>query len=224
MTAVTEASLLAAWEAALARPRRERALVLAGVVGERRVDGLEDLPIGEVDALLLDLRECCFGSTLECLVACPQCGEELDVAVDIAELRFPAAEERSREVTVGGRPLVVRAVTSLDLRLTGDRDSLVRRCVVEGDLPDEALGVVENILDELDPQATPTIELDCPECRRSWTAPFDVADFVWQEVDRSARRTLYEVHALATAYGWREDDVLALTPTRRSYYLQAAGT
>src|SRR5215471_15008955 len=109
MTAVTEASLLAAWEAALARPRRERALVLAAVVSEIGVDGLEELPIGEVDALLLDLRERCFGGTLECLVACPHCGQELDVAVDIAELRFPAAEEHTREVSVGGRPLVVRA-------------------------------------------------------------------------------------------------------------------
>src|SRR3954464_9456092 len=110
MTPVTEASLLAAWEAALARPRRERALVLAGAVNEMTADDLVDLPIGEVDALLLDLRERCFGPTLECLVACPLCGEELDVVVDIAELRFPAAEERTREVSLGGRPLVVRAV------------------------------------------------------------------------------------------------------------------
>ena len=224
MTAVTEASLLAAWEAALPRPRRDRALVLAGVVTGVSTDGLQDLPIGAVDAYLLDLREGCFGAMLDCLVDCPGCGEELEANVDVAELRFPPAEEHTREVNVGGRSLVVRALTSRDLLATGDRGSLVRRCLAEGDVTDDVLDLVGNIIDELDPQAAPAVELDCPNCRRTWMAPFDIADFVWQEVDRCARRTLHEIHVLAAAYGWREDDVLALTPLRRSYYLQAAGT
>ena len=220
---MTEASLLTAWEAALSRQRRDRALVLAAVVTDGSNDDLEDLPIGEIDALLLDLRERCFGPMLDCLVSCPQCGEELDATVDVAELRFPPSEQHTREVSIGGRSLVVRALTSRDLRTTGDRDSLVRRCLVEGDATDDAaLELVASILDELDPQATPAIELDCPSCRRTWMAPFDIADFVWQEVDRCARRTLHEVHVLAAAYGWREGDVLALPPVRRSYYLQAA--
>jgi hypothetical protein len=222
MTTVTEASLLTAWEAALSRQRRDRALVLAAVVSDEGPERLLDLPIGEVDALLLDLRERCFGPMLDCLVSCPHCGEELDATVDVAELRFPAAEQHTREVSVAGQSLLVRALTSRDLRATGDPGSLVRRCLVDGDVEDNALDVVGNILDELDPQATPVVELDCPSCRGTWSAPFDIADFVWQEVDRCARRTLHEVHVLATAYGWRENDVLALSPVRRGYYLQAA--
>jgi hypothetical protein len=224
MSALTEASLLAAWEAALSRPRRERALVLARLVGEPDGPDLADLPVGEVDLLLLKLRERCFGPLLECLVVCPECGDELDASVDVAELRFPSGEEGAREVSVGGRPLLVRAVTTRDLLLTGDRPSLIRRCVVSGEVGEGSLALVENVLDQLDPQAAPTIELDCPSCRCSWVAPFDVAEFVWLEVDRTARRTLYDVQVLAAAYGWREDDVLALTPVRRSYYLQAAGS
>lgn len=224
MAAVTERSLVAAWEAALARPRRERALVLAALVADQPTGELAERPIGEVDAFLLDLREQYFGSIVDCLVTCPRCGEELDACLDVAELRFPRSEERTREISVDDRALTVRAVTSHDLQVTGDRESLVRRCVVEGDVGGDTLELVEAILDELDPQATPTVELDCPVCRRSWVAPFDVADFVWQEVDRDSRRTLYDVHVLATAYGWNEADVLALTATRRSYYLQVAGS
>lgn len=223
MTAVDEASLLTAWEAALPRPRRERALVLAGLVSDPDGPDLADLPVGEVDLLLLELRERCFGPLLECLVVCPECGEELDASVDVAELRYPSREEGIREVSVLGGPLEVRAVTTRDLLATGDRTSLVRRCVVSGELPADGVALVENVLDQLDPQATPSVELDCPSCRCSWAAPFDVADFVWLEIDRTARRALYDVHALAAAYGWREGDVLALSPVRRSYYLQAAG-
>lgn len=224
MTAVTELDLLTTWEAALPRPRRERALLLAGLVGGPEARQLADLPLGEVDLLLLELRERCFGPLLDCLVTCPHCGEDLDASVDVSELRLPAAEEDVREVSVGGRALEVRAVTTSDLLATGDRASLIRRCVTRGDVDEEALSLVENVLDQLDPQAAPTVELDCPACRGSWLAPFDVADFVWSEIDRTARRTLFDVHALATAYGWTEDAVLALTPLRRSYYLQAAAT
>jgi hypothetical protein len=224
MTAVTEASLLTAWEAAVDRPRRDRALALAQTVSELGADDLADLPLGEVDALLLDLRERCFGTVLDCLISCPHCAEELDAVVDVAELRFPVSEERMREVSVGDGSIVVRAVTSRDLRVTGDRESLLRRCVLVGEVAADSLGLVENILDELDPQAAPVVELDCPACQRTWVAPFDVVEFVWQEVDRCARRTLNDVHVLAAAYGWREGDVLALSPVRRSYYLQAAGS
>jgi hypothetical protein len=38
-----------------------------------------------------------------------------------------------------------------------------------------------------------------------------------------ARRLLYDVHALASAYGWSEDEVLAVSPARRRCYLEMAG-
>lgn len=215
--------MLAAWETALPRRRRERALVLAGLVTKPGVECLEDLPLGEVDELLLELRERCFGQILECLVSCPACEEELEAAVEVADLRSSAPQEYSRQLRVDGKTLVVRALTSRDLLEVQDRNLLVRRCVIEGELDGQEPELVENLLDELDPKASPEVELDCPACHCIWMAPFDVADFVWREVDRCARRTLHDVHVLALAYGWREPDVLALTRLRRDYYLQAAG-
>jgi hypothetical protein len=60
----------------------------------------------------------------------------------------------------------------------------------------------------------------CPHCGRAWSAFLDVASFVWREVETWAQRTLQEIHLLARAYGWREIDILTLTPTRRQAYLQ----
>jgi hypothetical protein len=43
--------------------------------------------------------------------------------------------------------------------------------------------------------------------------------FLWQDVAQAAQHLLDEVHALATAYGWREPEILALSAARRSYYI-----
>ena len=71
----------------------------------------------------------------------------------------------------------------------------------------------------LDPQAEIELKLDCAECRHHWVARFDIAHFLWREVEVEAARLLGEVHQLARAYGWSEPEVLALSPTRRRAYL-----
>jgi hypothetical protein len=51
---------------------------------------------------------------------------------------------------------------------------------------------------------------------------FDIASFLWRETHGWAQGTLRDVHGLAAAYGWREEDVLRLSPTRRQIYLELA--
>ena len=46
---------------------------------------------------------------------------------------------------------------------------------------------------------------------------------VTETYDAWALRTLAEVHRLASAYGWREQDILALSPARRQLYLGMVG-
>jgi hypothetical protein len=48
----------------------------------------------------------------------------------------------------------------------------------------------------------------------------DIAAYLWQELHNWAVRVLDEVNILARAYAWREDDILALSPWRRRYYIQ----
>jgi hypothetical protein len=71
-----------------------------------------------------------------------------------------------------------------------------------------------------DPQADVRLALTCPACRHQWRSIFDIVTFFWIELDVWARRTLRDVHALARAYGWREADILALSPQRRQCYLE----
>ena len=62
--------------------------------------------------------------------------------------------------------------------------------------------------------------MTCPACGRFWQAAFDIASYLWSELDALAQRLLGEVHTLARAYGWREADVLSMSPWRRQFYLE----
>jgi hypothetical protein len=220
---VSELALLSAWESGYGRPAPDRAVTLAAAASGLPPDDVADLPLGACDRLLLQLREQCFGARLDGLARCPRCGTELDVRLDVDELRADGADG-SRTVRVAGRTITLRALTSRDIgSCGGDRDRLLARCLVDEATPPapDVLDAVEARLDALDPQAARTIDLDCPSCGASWAASVDVTEFVWSEVDRFARRLLSDIHTLATAYGWREADVLAVSPARRRFYLQA---
>jgi hypothetical protein len=75
-------------------------------------------------------------------------------------------------------------------------------------------------MSELDPQGDVQLALNCPSCRHHWTAPFDVVSYLWIEIQSWASRLLREIHLLASAYGWREADILALSEPRRRAYLE----
>ena len=78
-------------------------------------------------------------------------------------------------------------------------------------------------IERLDPAAPVTFELACPACGDEWSAPLDVGEALWRELQRAAERSLTDIDALARAYGWTEDEVMGLSPIRRAAYLQLVG-
>lgn len=196
--------------------------------------------LAALNGLLLDLRERCFGTALPCAADCPHCAEQLDVTLTTAELHPPGGRTAppggapaTARVRVDGHEVTYRALTGGDLLAVdpgtpGARRALLARCVL-GAVPsapegpsDAVLEAVAERLGALDPGADTAVALTCPYCRHSWTAAFDVAGYLWAEVEAHARRLLHEVHVLARAYGWTEAEVLGVSPVRRQYYLEAA--
>jgi hypothetical protein len=88
------------------------------------------------------------------------------------------------------------------------------------DLSDGEVAAIAARMAELDPMAEVAFALACEACGTAWESPLDVGEFLWAEVDRAARRVLDEVHLLASAYGWTEEQVLALRPARRRAYIE----
>jgi len=237
--------LLALWEDGARRPPLERALcVLARALGRQHRAGLAALSIGQRDALLLAVRARTFGPRLEGSTACPACAAAVEAGVDLDMLRglepsSPASGPRRLTASWGEWTLRLRSPTTEDLLALaasgGDPPSprrLLDRCIEwaerggrpaeAGEVPGPARAVAEDRLAEADPLAVVELELVCPECGHAWRTLLDIGHFLWNEIDAAAGRLLREVHALATAYGWSEQDILALSPARRRAYLELA--
>jgi hypothetical protein len=89
------------------------------------------------------------------------------------------------------------------------------------DLPQDVVDAVTDRMAEGDPLADIQVAVSCPICNHIWRAALDIVSFLWSEIDNLAARLLRDVHTLASAYGWREKDILALSPGRRQFYLAA---
>lgn len=253
MRALSAWELLSVWEWGQAQPADQRALaLLAAACPDTPPDTLATLSIGERDARLLALREWAFGPRLDCVTTCPECSERLELQFQVADLRasgdMPQMEDDDAEVEAAG-PLSLqvgdcevrfRLPNSLDLStlaehgdLVTGRHLLLQRCLLgvtqngeEADLdqlPDDVIKAVVERMAEADPQADVQLDLTCPVCEHRWQVTFDIVSFFWNELNVWAHRTLRQVHILASAYGWREADILALSPGRRNYYLQMVG-
>ncbi len=231
MQSLSASDLLRAWEAgnALSLPQRALAL-LAAAQPDMPADALASLTLGERDARLIDLREQCFGSAITAIAVCPACSERVEMQFDVAALRAPAACSDA-VFTLPNDAVRFRAVNSLDVLALMEmpnenpKRALAERCVVEsaGALTDAHVDAIAGALREADSQAEVTIALTCPNCGHQWPALFDIASFFWREIEAWAQHTLDDVHALATAYHWREADILAMSAVRRQQYLSRIG-
>lgn len=220
---------LALWERARARHPVDRALLMfAAARPGVPWPELADAPLGARDAALLALRCAQFGAQLEATADCPHCAERLSFGLDLQALRLPAAPVEAVEVQ--GRQL--RLPSSRDLAAVAhaaDAGEAVRgllaRCGLgeaAATLPDDALAGFDAALAAADPQADLSLALGCEACGRSFEADLDPAALLWQDVERLARRTLQDVDTLARAYGWSEEQILALAPPRRAAYVELA--
>lgn len=168
-----------------------------------------------------------------------------DIAVDDLAVNDIAVTDKSQDVeqmlAVAGYEIRFRLLNSMDLLVLSDkqmparshgedlRSNLLERCIVGithqsipcslADMPIEVLQAVEQRMAEMDTQANIQLDLTCPNCRHQWLAAFDTLAYLWSEIDAWAHRILQEVHLLASAYGWREADILDLSPWRRQFYL-----
>jgi hypothetical protein len=188
------------------------------------------------------LRTALFGPALACTTACPACALRLEMEFTVDALRVPDAGAPPADLHIehAGYTLNARLPTALDLAhaaavgdIPGARRALLEACVVDAsfqgatrsalDLPDDLVSHVGAVMAAADPQAATAIAMQCPGCGHDWEAPFDIAAYLWRELDAWARRLLLEVHSLARHYGWTEPDVLALSSARRQAYLEMVG-
>ncbi|HEY2929526.1 hypothetical protein [Piscinibacter sp.] len=233
-------ALLALWERTLAAgaPGRDDALLqaLPDALAAPRT-------LGERNARLLALHAQLFGSELALLSHCPACGSAAQFSADCEALaaRPPATDAAAsrHRLEAQGHAIEFRLPDSADIAAASgapDDDAFARellaRCVLActrngarvppHELPAPLLDALSQRMEALDPAASLSFELACPQCSTPWEARLDVGPLLWQKLQATAERVLLDVDALARAYGWTEPEVLRLSPLRRAAYLQLA--
>jgi hypothetical protein len=245
MRPLTAAGLLHVWERGQAQPAFDRAVtLLAAGLPDQTPAAVAALSIGQRDAGLFALREESMGGQLQAFAECPVCKAELAFTLRTEDLKNNAAVHNLAgpgEVSRDGISATFRLPSSLDfanLPAASDgraiREWLARRCVIDaqrdgepidaGELPTELVDAISDAMARQDPQAEILINLSCPECDHRWSDLFDIGAFFWAEITVMAKRLLADVDALARRYGWREADILGMTPWRRHAYLQLGST
>jgi len=249
MRAPSPAELLNVWEDGLSSTSTRRALsLLAAMSPGASWEALAALSIGRRDRELLRLRQTLWGPRMAAIAACPACRERLELTLDIRELLSsadPASAVDPAEVgeiclTLEDCSVAFRLPTTEDVLAAEGEESagaarslILDRCLLSAQrggaavratqLPAPVVESIAEAMAQADPLADIQLKIDCPSCRHRWRAAFDIVSFLWTELEAWAGRTLAEVHTLATAYGWREADILALSATRRQFYLEMVG-
>lgn len=235
--------LLNVWERGLALTPAQRALeLLTSAWPHTRKEDLGRLSIGQRDARLFMLREALFGREMAAVATCPRCAERLELTFDTSHMHANLQEvpREALSLSVAGYDIDFRPPTTQDaIAAAEEQDALsssrllLRQCllsvkrgdatVASEEVPPEVVEVMAHRMTQADVLADIQMTVSCPHCGYQWQSGFDIVSFLWSEIEAWAWRMLSDVHSLASAYGWNERDILALSPVRRQFYLQTVG-
>lgn len=239
MRSLSSFDCLTLWESGRALHALDRALLaIHAALPEAPGEAPADWPLGRRNRALAELHHASFGAPVRGWSACHECREKLEFELDSRALIASAPPVPANSVEIEGK--IFRLPTSRDLAgIAQESDPqraaarLLQRCTenrtgaastqpeqAEGACSDEQLDMIGQAMAQADPLAEILLHFDCPACGASFDEPLDLPSFLWAQIESRARRLLLEIHTLASAYGWNEYEILALSPARRNSYLE----
>jgi hypothetical protein len=193
---------------------------------------LADWPLGRRNRALAQALAYWFGADLQGWVVCSRCREKLEFQMNSRPLTEAPDPTPEGPVSVNGR--LFRLPTSRDLACAVREPDpglaairLLESCDLQGNSSEanceslvEDLELTGEQMARADPLAEIRVTFHCSNCGHEWEETLDLGVFVWARIEMLAKRLLREVHVLASAYGWIENEILSLSEARRSFYLQ----
>ncbi|MEI6104580.1 MAG: hypothetical protein WCP70_11605 [Methanothrix sp.] len=222
-----------------------RCLIQLGTLNKFTLETVRSLNVGDREALLLHLRRITLGDSLSCLVVCPAkgCSEKIDLDLKVSDLILPpysdvqplydislSEGEKTYKVSFrlprGGDQEAVATLARTSQQAA--EDLLLSRCVQsitaeDGDavaISPEIATRISSAMADLDPQAELKLNLRCPACGGSFSALFDTASYLSQELAGHMENIYREVHLLAFYYHWSEAEIMSMPSQKRQRYLE----
>jgi hypothetical protein len=199
-----------------------------------------ELPLADLEAMLLELRRSLIGDTVASRGKCPrpECATPIDVSFSIADYlrshdtRRPAdvtpLESRPEWFEMRGRKVQFRLVTAADLAAAAMSSApeleLVRRTIRVASAAELKRNQrrVQKAMEQLAPPFSGEIEGQCPECGERVNFWFDVPAYVLRELRFDAELLYEDINQLAMRYHWSEREILDLPRQRRMQYVELA--
>jgi hypothetical protein len=225
---LTQSDCIALWEAGRSLHPLDRSVLAIRSAFPELQESVADWPLGRRNRALAQLRCGAFGSLLRGWTQCGQCAQRLEFRLDGQLLAQSSAPIPDAQVVVQGQ--CFRLPSSRDLAAVVDADDPVRaaqqllqRCstdeMSEPGWSEQQIEAIGESMAAADPLAEILVTFDCPNCGSYFQEALDLPSFLWAEIEARAKRTLMEVHALASTYGWSQAEILSLSPARREFYV-----
>lgn len=189
-------------------------------------------PVGGRTSMLLRLvavTEQRDSLTLTARCAAAGCGEAFEFELPLAALPDGADVSCPLQVPLDGdRALTMRRPTGDDLRRwrearPASRDEALRAMleslVLAGHAAADDEPMLSTSIAALDPLVDFSVSCHCAACGEPTDVAVDLESLALRRLAARQRALLYDVHRLATHYGWTESEVLAVPPARRARYL-----
>jgi hypothetical protein len=224
--ALSNSGILDLWERGIRLHPLDRTLLALSAALPESYEDLADWPLGRRNRAVAELLSFNFGRDLQGWIGCTRCSQKLEFQMDSGALIGQEETSQGGPIAVNGRLFrlpatrdLARAVLEPDPGLAAIR--LLESCRLEGDSPEqEELEEVGERMALADPLSEIRLTFHCPDCGYEWEETLDLGVFLWAKIEARARRLLREVHALGSAYGWTEKEILSLSEARRSFYLE----
>jgi hypothetical protein len=208
------------------------------LVGRRGIGGdgspldAAALPVGDIDALVTELRFEALGDRMIAEGHCPACATAVDVDFSLSAFRRHHRPRRARGVTPAVEPgwwVLARDDATFRLPSAGDvlavegeddpAAALAERCV-RGGRGRATMRAAERSMAALGPTLRADVQGTCPACAAQVPLDVDARELCLEELRFLAHGVLEDVHVLAGGYGWSEEAILDLPARRRAAYAE----
>jgi hypothetical protein len=196
------------------------------------------LPAVAAGSIALQVRRDWLGDLVRTDAACgsARCGQRVDIAFSIGDYldhHRPRAF-RGAAPEPGGSGWLVLSGTEVRFRIptVGDLlaalaaadpdETLAQRCVRPDRVPAAQARRVDRALAALAPSLTSDVTGSCPECGEQLSLRFDPVSYALAELRDAAAGVHEQVWLLASAFGWREQEILRMPRRRRAIYAELA--